>query len=185
MKKTDDWLMDDVLAKCGDGYKIFTPQLYYAVTKDETDDGCLQFIDGAINSEIKYIDLLAWTGLKFVIKKRFSLEEFQMRQDEIFNRFETTMGIKRHISSGHIIDYLKRILKSHLSIDQYKYIFGNSKGFRSADNKLSTDTCLEYIEMACKAHCFERDKKMEFEERAIGFKKGDKSFSFYSKINKV
>lgn len=184
MKRTDEWLMDDVLAKCGNGYKIFLPQLYYDITKDETDDGCLQFLNGVVNENIKYIDLLAWTGLKFLIKKKFSIEEFHLRQDEIFNRFETTLGIKRHISSGHIIEYLKKILKSRLSIDQYKYIFGNTKGFRSGDDKLSIDSCLDHIETACKAHCFERDKKMDFEEKALGFKKGDRSFAFYSKINR-
>lgn len=67
MRKSDDWLMDSVLY--GDDARIFLPQLYYAVTKDETDDGCLQYLNGEINSEVRYIDLLAWTGLKYVIKK--------------------------------------------------------------------------------------------------------------------
>lgn len=155
------WLNDRI---CNNNGSIIEPKKYIDLTEDNSDEGCLQFLDGKINKEMKYIDLLAWTGLRDFIRNGFSDVELvvESRKKKHFNKFKLACGAIVAVQTNHILVYCNSIFNSRLTREQFEYLFRNTKGFIVGETigltQLSLEKCWMFFQEVCSGNIFKRAK---------------------------
>ena len=162
-----EWLGDPILDAKG---VICNPMLYKTITDDKTESGCLQFLNGEIVDCVRYIDILAWVGLKQMIKDGLTEFDFLIYSnlDKYCNQFKTSLGITVEIENNETKMYLKKILCSSVSKEQFQYVFGNTECFSSIPSKnLSKEPLGNYFLQEIRGNVFSRKTKVK-EENYIG-----------------
>lgn len=143
--------------------RIFDSIYYMQLTEDKSDCGILQFLNGELNPDIRNIDLLAWTGLKNIIKSKISFIEMHLpaKRDQLLKQFTLENGVVFQIENKDIEGYAWRIIDSYVSKDQYIYLMGNGDGYTQnpVDNKLSKEKFGVYFLSKLKANNFKRKSK--------------------------
>lgn len=155
------WLNDRVVDQHG---TILEPKRYLDLTEDSSEEGCLQFLNGKINKDVLYVELLAWTGFRDFVRNGLSEVELviETRKKKHFNKFRLASGATVSVQSNHILSYCNKIFNSKISKEQFEYVFRNTKGFTKGEvigyTQLSLEEMWMYFSEFCSSSLFKRAK---------------------------